>query len=74
MQNNYELEEIEEQAYNYGVIRHKYYKVLNWDNNLDKLQEYVKQLNKESMFNVDYYIKSITDYGVVIEEVIDTLD
>ena len=42
MQNNYQLEEIEEQAYNYGVIRHKYYKVLNWDNNLDKLQEYVK--------------------------------
>ncbi len=74
MQNNYQLEELKEKAYNYGIIRHKQYKVLNWDKNLDKLQEYVKQLNDESMFNVDYYIKSITDYGVVIEETIDTLD
>lgn len=68
----YKLEEIDETSF--GVIRYKYYKVLNYDGNEENLKEYVKKLNDESLFNIDYRIKSIDNNEVIIEETIDTLD
>ena len=68
----YQLELKEERQGN--VIKYKYYKVLNYDNNEDNLKEFVKKLNEDSVFNIDYYIHSINDSEVIIEEVIDTLD
>lgn len=70
----YQLEKIENKTWNYGVITYYYYKVLNYDGNEEKLKEYVKKLNDESMFNVDYRIKYIKDNEVIIEETYDTLD
>lgn len=72
--NNYELEEIIKDNYNYGIITYRYYKVLNYDGNEEKLKEYVKKLNDDSMFNIDYYIHKIEVNEAIIEEVIDTLD
>ena len=68
----YNLEELE--TYNYGVMKKKYYKVLNYDGNVEKLKQYVSDLNKDSMFNIDYYIHKIEGNEAIIEEVIDTLD
>ena len=68
----YELEEINKSSY--GVIKYYYYKVINYDGNEEKLKEYVKKLNKDSCFNVDYRIKSIDNNEVIIEETYDTLD
>lgn len=70
----YNLEELEEKAYNFGVIKHKYYKVLNYDGNEEKLEDYVQQLNEKSMFNIDYYIQKVEGNEAIIEKVIDTLD
>lgn len=70
----YNLEELEEKTYNFGVIKHKYYKVLNYDGNEEKLEDYVQQLNEKSMFNIDYYIQKIEGNEAIIEKVIDTLD
>ena len=70
----YNLEELEEKKYDYGVIKHKYFKVLNYDGNVEKLEQYVSDLNKDSMFNIDYYIHKIEGNEAIIEEVIDTLD
>ena len=68
----YELEEIEERSF--GVIRYKYYKVINYDGNEEKIKEYIKQLNNDSCFNIDYRIKNIENNEAIIEETIDTLD
>ncbi len=70
----YNLEELKDKEYNIGIIKHKYYKVLNYDGNLEKLEDYVQQLNEKSMFNIDYYIHKIEENEAIIEEVIDTLD
>ena len=70
----YNLEELSENGYSYGVIRYKYFKLLNYDNNEDNLKEYIKQLNKESCFNITYSIHHIENGDVIIEEEIDTLD
>ena len=72
--NNYELEELVEKERTGYVIRYKYYKVINYDNNEDKLKEYIKELNKESCFNITYSIHHIENGDVIIEEEIDTLD
>ena len=73
----YQLEELKDKTWNYGVIKHYYYKVLNYDGNYEKLKEYIKKLNDDSCFNVDYHIKEL-NYGdnneVIIEETYDTLD
>lgn len=74
MENNYELEEIEERTRTGYVMTYKYYKVLNYDGNEERLKEYVKKLNDESMFNIDYYIDKIDYNEVIIEEIEDTLD
>lgn len=71
--NNYELKEIEDKGYILGVIKYKYFKVLNYDGNVDKLKQYVSYLNEVSMFNIDYYIHKIEENEAIIEEVIDTL-
>ena len=70
----YNLEEIKEKEYNVGVIKHKYYKVLKYDGNEEKLEDYVQQLNEKSMFNIDYYIQKVEGNEAIIEKVIDTLD
>lgn len=70
----YNLEELEDKEYNIGIIKYKYYKVLNYDGNVEKLKQYVSDLNKDSMFNIDYYIHKIEGNEAIIEEVIDTLD
>ena len=70
----YQLEEIKDMSRNSGVISYTYYKITNYDGNEEKLKEYVKELNDKSMFNIDYYIHSINDNEVIIEEVYDTLD
>lgn len=70
----YNLEELKDKEYNIGIIKHKYYKVLNYDGNVEKLKQYVSDLNKDSCFNIDYYIKEINGNEVIIEKVIDTLD
>lgn len=70
----YNLEELEYKEYNFGVIKRKYYKVLNYDGNEEKLKQYVSDLNKDSMFNIDYYIHKVEGNEAIIEEVIDTLD
>ncbi len=70
----YNLEELKDKEYNIGIIKHKYYKVLNYDGNVEKLKEYVSNLNEVSMFNIDYYIHKIEENEAIIEEVIDTLD
>ena len=70
----YNLEELEDKSYNYGVMKYKYFKVLNYDGNVEKLKQYVSYLNEVSMFNIDYYIHKIEENEAIIEEVIDTLD
>lgn len=66
----YELKLISE--YNIGVISHKYYQVTNYDDNKERLEEYVRQLNENSLFNIDWYIQD-AEKGL-LEEVVDTLD
>ena len=66
----YELELIN--VSRYGVISHKTYQVKNYDGDLDKLKEYVKQLNEKSLFNIDWYIKN--EEKGILEETIETLD
>ena len=70
----YNLEELEDRRRSFGVIKYFYYKVVNYDGNEEKLKQYVSDLNKDSCFNIDYYIKEINDNEVIIEEVEDTLD
>ena len=70
----YQLEELKDKSWNYGVIKHYYYKVLNYDGNEEKLKEYVKKLNDDSCFNMDYYIKEVKDKEAIIELIEDTLD
>ena len=70
----YELEELEDKTRTGYVMTYKYYRVLNYDGNEERLKEYVKKLNEDSMFNIDYYISKIDYNEVIIEEVIDTLD
>ena len=70
----YDLEELEGRTYHYGVMTKKYYKVINYDGNEEKLKEYVKKLNDDSLFNIDYYIHKIEGNEAIIEEIIDTLD
>ena len=62
----YNLEELEDKSYNYGVMKYKYFKVLNYDGNVDKLKKYVSDLNKDSMFNIDYYIHKIEEKRPVL--------
>jgi hypothetical protein len=71
---NYNLEELSEREYSYGVIRYKYFKLLNYDNNEDNLKEYIKQLNEDSCFNIDYSLYKNEDNEIIIQETIDTLD
>jgi len=66
----YELKLISE--YNMGVISHKFYQVLNYDGNKERLEEYVKQLNENCLFNIDWYIQD-AEKGL-LEKVVDTLD
>jgi hypothetical protein len=54
------------------VIRYKYYQVVDYDNDIEALKEYVKELNSKSMFNIDWYIKD--EEKGILEEIIDTLD
>jgi len=68
--NDYEIELINKDSY--GVIRYYYYQIKDYDGNVEKLEEYVKKLNEESMFNIDWYIKD-KEKGI-LEKVIDTLD
>lgn len=70
----YELEELKDETRTGYVITYKYYRVLNYDGNEERLKEYVKKLNEDSMFNIDYYISKIDYNEVIIEEIIDTLD
>ena len=70
----YNLEELEYKEYEFGVIKRKYYKVLNYDGNLEKLEDYVQQLNEKIMFNIDYYIYKNEGNEAIIEKNIDTLD
>ena len=70
----YQLEELEGNTHYYGVMKKKYYRVLNYDGNEERLKEYVKKLNEESMFNIDYYIRQVKENEAIIEEIIDTLD
>ena len=69
----YDLVELKERARTGYVISYKYYKVLNYDGNEENLKEYVKKLNEDSVFNIDYYYK-INGNEAIIEEVIDSLD
>ena len=69
---DYELKE--DYRSSYGIIKYVYYKVINYDGNEEKLKEYVKKLNDDSCFNIEYRIKSIENNEVIIKETIDTLD
>lgn len=66
----YKLELIEERT-GY-VIRYKYYQVVDYDNDIEALKEYVKELNSNSLFNIDWCIKD--EEKGILEETIDTLD
>ena len=70
----YKLEEIKEMKKNGYIISYYYYKVLNYDGNKEKLKEYIKKLNDNSMFNIDYCIYKVQENEAIIEKVIDTLD
>ena len=70
MKNKYKIEQISERKY--GVIRYEYYKITNYDNDVDKLKKYVKELNEESMFNISWFIED--EEKGLLEKVIDTLD
>lgn len=67
---DYELKLINER--HYGVIKYKYYQVVKYDGNVERLEEFVKKLNENSMFNIDWYIDD-KEKGI-LEEVVDTLD
>ena len=54
------------------VIRYITYQIENYDGDEKKLEEFVKELNEDSLFNITYRIKN-KEKGI-IEETIDTLD
>ena len=66
----YEIKLISERQF--GVITYKYYQVLNYDGNVERLEEFKKKLNEDSMFNISWYIND-KEKGI-LEEMIDTLD
>lgn len=66
----YEIKLISER--NVGVIRYKYYQIVKYDGNVERLEEFVKELNDKSLFNIDWYIDD-KEKGI-LEQIIDTLD
>ncbi len=68
----YELEE--KNRSEIGVITHIFYVVKNYNGDEDALKEYVKELNDNSCFNINYFINKIDNNEAIIEEMIDTLD
>ena len=68
--NKYDIKLISERKF--GVITYQYYQVVNYDGYKQALEEFVKELNKESMFNIDWYIQD-AEKGI-LEKMIDTLD
>lgn len=56
----------------YGVIREKKYKVVDYDNNAESLKKFVEELNNKTLFNIDWRI--INEEKGILEETIDTLD
>lgn len=70
MEKEYEIEQISEREF--GVIKYKYFKVKKYDGNEEKLEEFVKKLNEDSIFNISWYVQD-AEKGL-IEEMIDTLD
>ena len=56
----------------FGVITYQYYQVLNYDGNIERLEEFKKKLNEDSMFNISWYIND-KEKGI-LEKIIDTLD
>lgn len=54
-------------------IEKNYYEVLNYDGNEEKLNNMVKELNLNSMFNITWSIYK-NDTIVILEEFVDTLD
>ena len=68
--NKYDIKFINE--IKFGVITYKYYQVVNYDGNEEQLEEYRKELEKDEIFNVSWYIKD-KEKGI-LEKMIDTLD
>jgi len=66
----YELEQIN--LCSFGVIREYKYQVKDYDGDVDSLKAFVKELNDNSLFNIDWIIKD--EEKGIIEETIDTLD
>ncbi len=65
-----ELELIRE--HQFGVLKEKTYQVKDYDGDVDSLKAFVKELNDNSLFNIDWIIKD--EEKGIIEETIDTLD
>lgn len=66
----YEIKLISERQF--GVITYQYYQVLNYDGNIERLEEFKKKLNEDSMFNISWYIND-KEKGI-LEKMIDILD
>lgn len=70
--NGYDLKEL---YTNYVYrIEKNYYEVLNYDGNEEKLKEAVKELNDNTLFNVEWSIYEISEDKAILEEIVDTLD
>ena len=70
--NDYDLKEL---YTNYVCrIEKKYYEVLNYDGNEEKLKEAVKELNDNTLFNIEWSIYEISEDKAILEEIVDTLD
>ena len=67
---NYELKLISEHSV--GVIKHQYYQITNYDNNVENLKEFIKKNNEDSLFNISWYIDD-EEKGIV-EKVVDTFE
>ena len=70
--NGYDLKEL---YTNYVYrIEKNYYEVLNYDGNKEKLKETVKELNDNTLFNIEWSIYEISEDKAILEEIVDTLD
>lgn len=61
----YELELLDDKVF--GGKGSKYYKVVNYDGDIDRLTEFVKELNEKSNFWISWHIYS-TANGILEEE------
>ena len=62
----YELELIErEDTCGRYTLSTTYYKVINYDGDEEKLKEYVKKLNDEAPFWLEYHIHNVKD-GIIM--------